>query len=99
MGEKDPLAQHTLVPSSELDLGYGKGMPEVQAAVHVGKGKVAEPLGVLLQDLLLGQPRDLLRRRSVDLESLFGLPSILVLFLETLEVVSLGRLEDVKVGM
>lgn len=92
VGEQDPLPQHTLVPRCELDLGNGESVSEMQAAVHVGKREVAKPLGELLSDLLLGQPSKLLRRWGVDLEGLFGLPSILVLFLETLEVVSLGRL-------
>ena len=69
-------------------------MAEMEASVHVGVGKVAEPLGELLLDLVLGEASDLLGGRSIDLEDVLFLPSILILDFKRFEEVALSRLEN-----
>ena len=58
--KEDPLAQHAMIPRSKLNLGYRECVSEVQRAVHVRKGKVAEPFREFLLDLCGGESSGLL---------------------------------------
>jgi hypothetical protein len=53
-GEQDSLAPHSLETGREFNFADGKGVTQVEAAVHVGVGKSAEPLGVLFLHILHG---------------------------------------------
>lgn len=90
--EQRTLAQHSLIPRGELDLGYREGMAKVEGTVHVRKGKVAEPLGELFADLGGRELGALVDGRRVDLEEVLVCPSFLVLFLERDERVALACL-------
>jgi hypothetical protein len=54
MGEQHPFAQHSLVPSRELDFGDCEGVSQMQAAIHVGEGKVSKPFWKLGLDFIGG---------------------------------------------
>lgn len=82
MGEQGTLAQHALVSSGEFDFGDGKGMAEMEATVHVGIGKVAEPFWVFLVDLLGGEAGDVCLRWGIYFKETLRSPPILVLALE-----------------
>ena len=92
MREQDTLSQHPLVSSSKLDLGDGERVPEMQDSVHVGVWKVSEPFGELFLDLFGGEASDFLWRWGVYFKDAFGLPTLLVLLLQGLEVVPLSCL-------
>lgn len=64
----------------------------MQRTVHVGEWKVAEPFGKLFLDLCWSEAGAFFLGRSIDFEELFLLPSVLVLFLESSDEVSLARL-------
>jgi hypothetical protein len=82
MREQHPLAQHALETRRKLNLGHRERMPEMQRAVHVRKRKVAEPLGILFEDLRLGEARTLSERRRLDFEDALRAPLGLVFGLE-----------------
>ena len=97
--EQHSLAQHPLVSGRELDLRDGEGVAQMQAAVHVGEGEVAEPLGELFADLGCAEALGFLLRRRVDLEDALFAPLLLVLFLKRGEVIALARLRStVSIG-
>lgn len=60
VGEQHMLAQHPLETRRKLNLRDRECMSEVQGAVRVGVGKVAEPFGELLSDLRRRQTFELL---------------------------------------
>ena len=93
MGKQNPFAQHPLVTRCELDFRDGKGVAQMQTAVHIGIGKVSEPFGVFLFDLFRRKASDVGCWWSIDLEELFRLPTRLRLFLQVLQVISLRCLE------
>ena len=95
VGEEDALAKQSLVTCRELDLRDGEGMAQMQAAVHVGEGEVAEPLGELFADLGCAEALGLLLRWRVDLEDALFAPLLLVLFLKRGEVIALARLRSI----
>ena len=102
MGEEDALAEHALEARLELDFGDGERMAEVEGAVGVGEGEVAEPLGELLPDLRRRKALELFLRRRLDLEEPLLLPLCLVLELELAELVALaclGELDRVRGGI
>ncbi len=77
-------------------------MAEVERAVRVREGKVAEPLGELLLDFRRREVLELLLRRRLDLEQPLLLPLCLVLELELAELVALsglGELDGVRGGV
>ena len=102
MREQHPLPDHPMVPCSEFDLGDGERMAEVERAVRVREGEVAEPLGELLPDLRRREALELFLRWRLDLEEPLLLPLCLVLELELAELVALaclGELDRVRGGV
>lgn len=93
MGIQDSLAQHPLVSCCEFDLGNGEGMAQVEAAVHVGIWKGAEPFRMFLQDLCLGQTLEFGGRRRVYFKDMLGSPLLLVFLFDGFELVTLPCLE------
>lgn len=47
-GEENVEAGESFIPSVEVALGHGEGMPEVQSAVHVGEGEGLEEFLLLV---------------------------------------------------
>ena len=92
MREQSAFAQHTLEPCSELDLGDRESVSQVQGSIHIGIWEVSEPLGVLFAGLGGSQALHLLRRRRINFEDAFLLPSFLVLRLQGLQEVTLSSL-------
>ena len=92
MREQSALAQHALESCSELDLGDRESVSQVQGSIHVGIWEVSKPLGVLFAGLGGSQALHLLRRRRINLEDAFLLPSFLVLRLQGLQEVALPGL-------
>ena len=92
MGEQHTLTQHPLEPGCELDFRDGESVTEMQRAIHVRVGEVAEPFGELLLNLRGSEALGLLDGRRVDLEDPLLRPSRLVLGLELLEGVALAGL-------
>ncbi len=79
MGKQDPLSQHPLVSRRELNLGYSKGVAQVQTPIHVGEWEVPEPFGKLFEDFCFGKSLQFCLRWRVDLEQMLVLPLGLVL--------------------
>ena len=50
--EQSPLSKHALVSSSELDLGDGESVTEVETSIGVRVRNHAEELRVLLSELI-----------------------------------------------
>lgn len=100
--EQYSFPDHPMISRSELDLRDGECMAEVERAVRVRVGEVAEPLGKLLPDLRGGEAFELVLSRGLDLEEPFRLPLRLVLELELAEFVAfarLGELDGVRGGV
>ena len=100
--EQGPLPQHSLKAGIELYFGDGESVAEVERAVRVRVGEVAEPLGKLLPDLRGGEAFELVLSGGLDLEEPFRLPLRLVLELELAEFVAfarLGELDGVRGGV
>ena len=92
MREQDALSKHALVSSSKLDFRDGESMAEMQRTVHVGVGKVSEPLWVFLLDLFWGETTELVLRGSGGLEETLLPPPSLVFLFQGLQVVSFSCL-------
>lgn len=99
--EEHPLAHHPLEACLELDFRDGERMSEMERAIGVGEGDVAEPLGVLFLDIRLRQTCELLLWRGIDLKDALLRPPRLVLPLEFADFVafaSLSKLDGVGGG-
>jgi len=92
------LALHALEASSKLDFGRGEAMASVQGTVHVGKGEVTEPLGVLCMQLVGGGGVEghVLNRGRIGLEDVGVGPFLLVLLFLLDQGISLLRVLDLE---
>lgn len=102
-GEQNPLAAHPLEARSELDLANGKGVTQVETAVHVRVREGTEPFGMFLLNRLhrlLGLEKSciglhpLRQRRCIGFEMMSVLPSALDRLLNIDEIVALVSLGD-----
>ena len=82
MREQDALPEQPLVTRRKLNLGDGECMAEMQRAIHVRIGEVAEPFWMFLIQFVRSKVCDVGLGWRVDLEKTLLLPSLLVLYLE-----------------
>ncbi len=88
--EEGTLALHTLVTSSELDLGEGEGVTEVERTVHISVRDGSEPLGVLCSHLVGCHIYEtVILSGSVDVKDMLLCPEVLRLLFELLEEITL----------